>query len=166
MLTLFAEAPWHCWQHLLPHLNSISSQSCALACISAHASPSICLRHSNRVPALAGSPAPSSPGGGPLSLPARPPARRPLPWQVELLCRVAALLVRLHMSQMMATPSARPLLIQLQTLLRQRVQVGPRRCCLTPPTALAGARWALFHLPPPRGTAPVATFWCIEALVC
>lgn len=46
------------------------------------------------------------------------------PPQVELLCRVATLLVRLHMSQMQATPSARPLLIQLQTLLRQRMQVG------------------------------------------
>lgn len=47
-----------------------------------------------------------------------PPARL----QVELLCRVATLLLRLHMQQLMGTPSARPLLIELQQLLHQRVQ--------------------------------------------
>jgi U3 small nucleolar RNA-associated protein 12 len=30
--------------------------------------------------------------------------------------------MRVHMPQLMSTPSARPLLLQLQTLLRQRVQ--------------------------------------------
>ena len=42
--------------------------------------------------------------------------------QVELCCRVSTLLVRLHHPQLVATPSARPALIQLQTLLRTRVQ--------------------------------------------
>ena len=42
--------------------------------------------------------------------------------QVELCCRVSTLLVRLHHPQLVGTPSARPTLIQLQTLLRQRVQ--------------------------------------------
>ena len=42
--------------------------------------------------------------------------------QTELCCRVSTLLVRLHHPQLVATPSARPTLIQLQTLLRQRVQ--------------------------------------------
>ena len=42
--------------------------------------------------------------------------------QIELCCRVSTLLVRLHHPQLVATPSARPTLIQLQTLLRQRVQ--------------------------------------------
>ena len=41
---------------------------------------------------------------------------------MELLCRVATLLLRLHMQQLMGTPAARPLLIDLQGLLRQRVQ--------------------------------------------
>ena len=45
-----------------------------------------------------------------------------LPPQVELLCRVSTLLLRLHMQQLMGTPSVRPLLIELQELLRQRVQ--------------------------------------------
>jgi len=49
------------------------------------------------------------------------------PWlrrgaQVELLCRVATLLLRVHMQQLMATPSARPVLTELQGLLRSRVQ--------------------------------------------
>ena len=42
--------------------------------------------------------------------------------QTELCCRVSALLLRLHHPQLVATPSARPALIQLQMLLRQRVQ--------------------------------------------
>lgn len=42
--------------------------------------------------------------------------------QVELCCRVSTLLVRLHHPQLVATPSARPALVQLQLLLRQRVQ--------------------------------------------
>ena len=42
--------------------------------------------------------------------------------QTELCCRVSALLLRLHHPQLVATPSARPTLIQLQMLLRQRVQ--------------------------------------------
>ena len=42
--------------------------------------------------------------------------------QIELCCRTSTLLVRLHHPQLVATPSARPTLIQLQTLLRQRVQ--------------------------------------------
>lgn len=46
----------------------------------------------------------------------------PCPPQVELLCRVSTLLLRLHMQQLMGTPSVRPLLIELQALLRQRVQ--------------------------------------------
>lgn len=41
---------------------------------------------------------------------------------MELLCRVSTLLLRLHMQQLMGTPSVRPLLIELQELLRQRVQ--------------------------------------------
>lgn len=41
---------------------------------------------------------------------------------MELLCRVATLLLRLHMQQLMGTPSARPTLIELQALLHQRVQ--------------------------------------------
>ena len=57
---------------------------------------------------------PPSPTPGPLPCSAR--------LQVELLCRVATLLLRLHMQQLMGTPSARPLLIQLQQLLHQRVQ--------------------------------------------
>ena len=49
------------------------------------------------------------------------------PWlrrgsQVELLCRVATLLLRVHMQQLMATPAARPVLTELQGLLRSRVQ--------------------------------------------
>lgn len=35
---------------------------------------------------------------------------------------MATLLLRLHMQQLMGTPSARPLLIELQALLHQRVQ--------------------------------------------
>ncbi|KAL4429403.1 hypothetical protein ABPG77_005177 [Micractinium sp. CCAP 211/92] len=42
--------------------------------------------------------------------------------QVELLCRVATLLLRLHMQQLMGTPAARPLLLDLQQLLHARVQ--------------------------------------------
>ena len=42
--------------------------------------------------------------------------------KVELLCRVATLLLRVHMQQLMATPSARPVLTELQGLLRGRVQ--------------------------------------------
>lgn len=42
--------------------------------------------------------------------------------QVELLCRVATLLLRLHMQQLSATPGARPVLTALQGLLRGRVQ--------------------------------------------
>eukprot|EP00887_Chlorella_sp_A99_P006380 scaffold3.g6380.t1 len=42
--------------------------------------------------------------------------------QVELLCRLAALLLRLHHQQLMAAPATRPVLIQLQTLLHERVQ--------------------------------------------
>lgn len=41
---------------------------------------------------------------------------------MELLCRVATLLLRLHMQQLMGTPGARPLLLDLQQLLHQRVQ--------------------------------------------
>jgi hypothetical protein len=52
---------------------------------------------------------PPSPTPGPLPCSAR--------LQVELLCRVATLLLRLHMQQVMRTPSARPLLIQQQQLL-------------------------------------------------
>jgi U3 small nucleolar RNA-associated protein 12 len=49
------------------------------------------------------------------------------PWlrrgsQVELLCRVATLLLRVHMQQLMATPAARPVLTELQGLLRSQVQ--------------------------------------------
>jgi hypothetical protein len=40
--------------------------------------------------------------------------------QVELCCRVAALLVRLHHAQLVATPSARGPLVALQRLLRAR----------------------------------------------
>ena len=54
------------------------------------------------------------------------PAWKTLPrrrWlQVELLCRVSTLLLRLHMQQLMGTPSVRALLVELQQLLRQRVQ--------------------------------------------
>lgn len=46
----------------------------------------------------------------------------PQPPQTELLCRLATLLLRVHMLQLMGTPSARPLLLQLQSLLRRRVQ--------------------------------------------
>lgn len=42
--------------------------------------------------------------------------------RVELLCRLAALLVRLHMAQLTATPSARPVLVELQQALRARAQ--------------------------------------------
>lgn len=42
--------------------------------------------------------------------------------KVELLCRVATLLLRVHMQQLMATPSARPVLTELQGLLRGRVK--------------------------------------------
>ena len=42
--------------------------------------------------------------------------------QVELVCRAAALLVRLHHAQLVATPSARAPLIQLQRMLAQRTQ--------------------------------------------
>jgi U3 small nucleolar RNA-associated protein 12 len=42
--------------------------------------------------------------------------------QVELCCRVASLLVRLHNAQLMATPSARPALTQLAGLLRRRTR--------------------------------------------
>lgn len=42
--------------------------------------------------------------------------------QVELCCRVSTLLVRLHNPQLIATPAARPTLVQLQTLLRGSVQ--------------------------------------------
>ena len=40
--------------------------------------------------------------------------------QVELCCRVAALLVRLHHAQLTATPAARGPLVALQRLLRAR----------------------------------------------
>ncbi len=40
--------------------------------------------------------------------------------QVELCCRVAALLVRLHHAQLVATPGARGPLVALQRLLRAR----------------------------------------------
>ena len=42
--------------------------------------------------------------------------------KVELLCRVATLLLRVHMQQLMATPSARSVLTDLQGLLRSEVQ--------------------------------------------
>ena len=42
--------------------------------------------------------------------------------QVELCCRVSTLLVRLHNPQLIATPAARPTLVQLQTLLTGSVQ--------------------------------------------
>lgn len=42
--------------------------------------------------------------------------------QVELCCRVSTLLVRLHNPQLIATPAARPTLIQLQKVLRRSVQ--------------------------------------------
>lgn len=42
--------------------------------------------------------------------------------RVELLGRIATLLLRLHMQQLMATPSARPVLVELQGALRGRVQ--------------------------------------------
>jgi U3 small nucleolar RNA-associated protein 12 len=38
--------------------------------------------------------------------------------KVEVLCRVATLLLRVHMHQVMATPAARPVLTELQGLLR------------------------------------------------
>ena len=60
----------------------------------------------------------------PTTLPLLWPPLRHSPPQVELLTRVATLLLRLHMQQLMGTPAARPLLLDLQTLLRQRVQVG------------------------------------------
>ena len=43
--------------------------------------------------------------------------------QVELACRVAVLLVRLHHSQLIATAAARPIMIKLQGLLRSSIQV-------------------------------------------
>lgn len=42
--------------------------------------------------------------------------------QVELLCRVSTLLLRLHMAQLVGTPAARGVLVALQGLLRGRVQ--------------------------------------------
>ena len=42
--------------------------------------------------------------------------------RVELCCRVSTLLVRLYNPQLIATPAARPTLVQLQTLLRGSVQ--------------------------------------------
>ena len=54
--------------------------------------------------------------------PCSPSFSSPAGLQVELLCRVATLLQRLHMQQLVGTPSAKPLLIELQQLLRQRVQ--------------------------------------------
>jgi U3 small nucleolar RNA-associated protein 12 len=42
--------------------------------------------------------------------------------RVELLCRVAVLLLRLHLRQLSATPAARGTLAELQGLLRKRVQ--------------------------------------------
>ncbi|KAK9840307.1 hypothetical protein WJX74_007274 [Apatococcus lobatus] len=41
---------------------------------------------------------------------------------VELACRVAVLLVRLHHSQLVATPAARPVMIKLQGLLHSNIQ--------------------------------------------
>lgn len=41
---------------------------------------------------------------------------------VELLCRIATLLLRLHMQQLMSTPAAKPALVKLQHILRTRVQ--------------------------------------------
>lgn len=43
-------------------------------------------------------------------------------WQVELVSRCAALLVRLHHAQLLATPAARAPLIWLQQLLRDRTR--------------------------------------------
>lgn len=40
----------------------------------------------------------------------------------ELLCRVATLLLRVHMQQLMATPSARSVLIELKYSLRDRIE--------------------------------------------
>jgi U3 small nucleolar RNA-associated protein 12 len=42
--------------------------------------------------------------------------------QVELSCRVAVLLLRLHHAQLMATPGARGTLVQLHTRLRSALQ--------------------------------------------
>jgi hypothetical protein len=42
--------------------------------------------------------------------------------------RAAALLVRLHHAQLLATPSARVPLVRLQQLLRERTQVGLNNC--------------------------------------
>eukprot|EP00798_Chlamydomonas_sp_ICE-L_P003606 gene3606-13690_t len=42
--------------------------------------------------------------------------------QIELTCRVAVLLLRLHHSQLVSTPSARPMLQQLRRRLRTGVQ--------------------------------------------
>lgn len=42
--------------------------------------------------------------------------------KIELVCRATVLLLRLHMEQLMATPSARPLLGELRTLLHKRMQ--------------------------------------------
>ena len=42
--------------------------------------------------------------------------------QVELLCRISTLLLRVHMQQLIGTPTARPVLIKLKELLRSRVQ--------------------------------------------
>lgn len=42
--------------------------------------------------------------------------------QVELACRVAVLLVRLHHKQIVATPSARPVLVRVRGLMQTALQ--------------------------------------------
>ena len=53
------------------------------------------------------------------TLPYLPPHSYP---QIELLARVSTLLLRIHLQQLGATPSARPLVAELQQLLRTRLQ--------------------------------------------
>ena len=42
--------------------------------------------------------------------------------QVELACRVAVLLVRLHHRQLVATPSVRPVLLKVRELLHSEIR--------------------------------------------
>ena len=55
-------------------------------------------------------------------LPTHPLMPSPPSFQVELTCRVAVLLLRLHHAQLVATPSARPMLVRLRRRLRGGVQ--------------------------------------------
>lgn len=52
-------------------------------------------------------------------------------FQVELVCRIATVLLQTHYNQLVSTPAARPVLTVLKELLYTRIKVVPiyKVCC-------------------------------------